>query len=255
MSLRIKCRKDTKIDRIGETKYNNQGCLMKIIKYNNCNNIIIEFQDEYKHKKKCAYRDFQNGEVKNNFYPSVCGIGYIGNSDVSINRKVKTSYKHWRSMLVRCYDEKYKEKKPCYSDCVVCSEWLCFANFEKWFDKNYYNVGKEIMNLDKDILINSNKTYSPETCIFVPLSINDLFVKGSRSEYNKHLGLIGVTYKNNKYFCTVGNIYHPFDNKEDAFLEYKKYKEDRIRNVANKYKSKLPSNIYNILINYKIEGV
>ena len=253
MSLRVKCRADKDLDRIGETRLNNQGCLMKIVEYFNCNKIVIEFQDEYKFRKYCAYRDFQNGEVKNNFYPSVCGIGYIGNTEVSINRKVKTSYAHWRNMLTRCYDEKYKKKKQCYNGCIVCDEWLCYANFEKWFDKNYYIVNNEIMNLDKDILIKNNKTYSPETCVFVPVSINDLFVKGSRGKKNEHLGLIGVTCKNSKYFCTVGNNYSSFDNKEDAFLEYKKYKENRIKDVANEYKNKIPSNIYNILINYKVE--
>ena len=35
------------IDYIGEEKYNYQGCLMKIIEYNNANNLIVEFQDEH----------------------------------------------------------------------------------------------------------------------------------------------------------------------------------------------------------------
>ena len=31
-----------------EEKYNNQGCLMKIVEYNKSNDIIVEFQDEHK---------------------------------------------------------------------------------------------------------------------------------------------------------------------------------------------------------------
>lgn len=253
MEETVRFRKDTRTCRIGETNTNTQGCLMKIIEYKNCGNIVVEFQDKYKTKIKSAYREFQKGIVKNNFYPSVCGVGYLGTSEVSIKRKINKSYAYWRGMLVRCYDEKYKKKKPSYKDCVVCDEWHNYSNFKKWFDENYYTVEEETMTLDKDILINNNKVYSPNTCIFVPLSINDLFSKGNRSERNKHLGIIGVTVKNGKYFCTVGKNHRSFSTKEDAFLEYKKYKENRIMNVANKYKNKIPSNIYNILINYRIE--
>ena len=39
-----------KIDRIGEIKENNFGTKMKIIKYENWRNVIVEFQDEYKAK-------------------------------------------------------------------------------------------------------------------------------------------------------------------------------------------------------------
>lgn len=34
--------------RVGEEKYNNQKYLMKIIEYKNANDIVVEFQDEYK---------------------------------------------------------------------------------------------------------------------------------------------------------------------------------------------------------------
>lgn len=38
--------------RINECNYNKDGDLMKIIKYNNSNDIWIEFQDKYRYKKK-----------------------------------------------------------------------------------------------------------------------------------------------------------------------------------------------------------
>ena len=46
-------RQDSKYnERIGLTKQNKWGDTMKIIEYINANNIIVEFQDEYKEKKK-----------------------------------------------------------------------------------------------------------------------------------------------------------------------------------------------------------
>jgi hypothetical protein len=51
--------------RIGEEAYNNDGCLMKIVEYNNTNDIIVEFQDEYKLRVHTGYNNFLKGKVKN----------------------------------------------------------------------------------------------------------------------------------------------------------------------------------------------
>lgn len=39
-----------KIDRTGEINVSNEGCVMKIVEYNNANDIIVEFQDEHKYR-------------------------------------------------------------------------------------------------------------------------------------------------------------------------------------------------------------
>ena len=80
----------------------------------------------------------------------------------------------------------------------MTDEWLNFQNFAEWYEKNYYEIPGEIMCLDKDILIKRNKTYSPETCVFVSNRINNLFVK---NDYNRGEYPIGVNlYKRtNKY--------------------------------------------------------
>lgn len=38
--------------RLGQENYNNQNCLMKIVEYKNYDNIVVEFQDDYKYKTK-----------------------------------------------------------------------------------------------------------------------------------------------------------------------------------------------------------
>lgn len=50
------------------------------------------------------------------------------------------------------------------SGCSVCEEWLTFSNFKRWMEQQDYE-GKA---LDKDLLVSQNKTYSSETCVFVP---------------------------------------------------------------------------------------
>lgn len=57
--------KRRKTDRVGETGISNDGCLMKIVVYTNANDIIVEFQDEYKYQKRTNYKAFKKGNVKN----------------------------------------------------------------------------------------------------------------------------------------------------------------------------------------------
>ena len=59
-------RKDSKCnERIGLIRQNKWGDTMKIIEYINANNIVVEFQDEYKEKKKSRYSHFVNGDIMN----------------------------------------------------------------------------------------------------------------------------------------------------------------------------------------------
>ena len=67
---------DTK-EHLQEEKYNNQGCLMKIVEYNKLNDIVVEFQDEYKTRVQTIYANFKSGSIKNPYYPSVYGVGII----------------------------------------------------------------------------------------------------------------------------------------------------------------------------------
>lgn len=79
--------------------------------------------------------------------------------------------KFWCRMIRRCYSDNLHKQHPTYSDCSVCEDWLFFSNFAEWFDKHHV----EGWELDKDILVSGNRTYSPETCCFVPHEINVLF--------------------------------------------------------------------------------
>ena len=193
-----------KIGRIGETNISNEGCVMKIIEYNNTNDIIVEFQEVYKYRLHTQYSNFKNGQCKNPFFDSVYGHGYLG-VDVNDNmpktkefkdgKSVRTQeYQKWHDMLKRCFDNKLKGKYPTYKDVICCDKWLCFANFLKDFEvlKQEYSWGEDItLNLDKDILHKGNKIYNLGNCILVPDWINLLFIKNDvkRGEYP-----IGVGY-------------------------------------------------------------
>ena len=57
-----------KIDRTGETSVSNVGCVMKIVAYNNREDIIVEFQDEHKYRVHTSYQNFKKGKCKNPFF-------------------------------------------------------------------------------------------------------------------------------------------------------------------------------------------
>jgi hypothetical protein len=247
-----------KTNRLGEEKLNNQNCLMKIIEYNNTDDIIVEFQDEYKAKVHTNYRNYKKGKVENPYCKSVCGIGITGDK---YQNQIK-EYIIWQSMLYRCYSKKEKFKHPTYQDVTCCKEWLLYENFYEWlhsqenFDKW---LNGDHWNIDKDILRKGNKVYSPETCCLVPHNINTLFIKcnKSRGKYP-----IGVHIHKEKF---VAQYYDPtlkkikylgiYNTPEEAFFAYKKAKESYIKQVAQDERNKgnITERCYQAMMNYEVE--
>lgn len=245
--------------RIGETSINKDGDIIKIIEYIDANHIKVEVQNKYKDKICTNYYSFKNHTVKNSHRKDVCNIGYIGNTSATINGKKKYSYSVWNNMIRRCYDTKEQMKTPTYKGCTVCDEWLCYENFEKWFNENYYEIPNQRMNLDKDILLKGNKIYSPLYCRIVSQEINILFIKS-----NKKRGRlpIGVSVNNKKFKAQISLLINnkkvlkglgTYDTPQEAFKSYKKAKERYIKFVADKYKKYIPLDIYNAMYEYEVE--
>lgn len=239
-----------KKNRIGEIFITNIGATVKIIEYKDANNVKVKCL-ETEEIIKTSYRNLQKGNIKPKYYPSVYGVGFIGDTvTIDENKKQLESYKCWHRMLERCYSEEYQLKEPSYIGVTVCAEWKCYSNFKVWYDDNYYKIKDVRMELDKDILVKGNKIYSPETCIFVPQKINSLFVK---NDINRGVLPIGVNYQNG-YKAKLGDKHLGyFDTPEEAFNSYKEFKENYIKEVAEDYKPYIPNKLYNALINYKVE--
>ena len=254
-----------KVDRVGEENYNKFGSKIIIIEYRKWNDIDVYFPEYDWTSKNRNYGDFKNGEIRCPYEKRYYGVGYLGEGKykVSENGEATRCYKTWYHMLARCYSEKYKKKKPTYEDCKVCEELLNFQNFAKWDNESYYEIEGETMCLDKDILIKGDKIYNPETCIYVPNTINILFTKSDkiRGEYP-----IGVCYdKQTGKFIAQCSVYD-FENKnkkrkylgsynspEEAFKVYKQEKEKYIKEVADYYKDKIPTKLYQAMYNYEVE--
>lgn len=114
----------------------------------------------------------QDGWNPYKYRRSMCGIGYHGCNDADSE---SISFKKWKNMMQRCYDKNvHKKYKPEYKDKTICEEWLNYANFRIWFDEHYV-PGKWQIDLDKDLLVQGNKEYSPETCVFLEHYQNTMF--------------------------------------------------------------------------------
>ena len=252
-------------ERIGETSRNKKelgNYEMKIIEYNKYNDIIVEFQDKYKARVHTDYRAFKNGGVKNPYHPSVYNIGYIGigKYKTKINGKILKVYDEWKGMLRRCYSEEYHKKEPTYISCEVCKEWLCFQNYAKWREDNYYECNNEGMQLDKDILVKGNKIYSPETCIFVPQRINQLFNKSKKNkESNLPIGVFNNPNGSGVGYCACCRTLDSYEylglynTVEEAFEVYKQFKEKYIKQVADEYYRLIPRELWKAMWEYQID--
>ena len=96
-------------------------------------------------------------------------------------------YQTWTNMLKRCYFAKLQERYPTYRGCTISEDWLVFSKFKAWMEKQEWE-GKD---LDKDILIEGNKVYSAETCVFVTRMVNTFIIDrgAARGEWK-----IGVSW-------------------------------------------------------------
>ena len=246
-----------------EEKHNNQNCLMKIIEYSSYNNIIVEFQDEYRFRVNTNYGNFKLGCVRNPYHPTIYNIGVTGyKHPTKVNGKQPKEYRTWVQMLQRCYDNKLKEKQPTYKDVVCCDEWLNYENFYEWLESQD-NFGKWLNGyrwaLDKDILIKGNKLYSPETCCLVPQNVNCLLLKRDASRGDLPLGVkqIGSKFEANcgNPFTGKCELLGRYDTIEEAFYAYKIHREGYIKQIAKtEYNiGNITKRCYEALMNYNVE--
>ena len=247
-------KKDGRLNEIG---FNNNGERMTIVRYGGKNDIDIQFDGGtiVEHRE---YGHFKKGQIKNPMTPSVFGVGFMGIGDYKScdeNGKNTKCYEVWKSMLMRCYDSKYYEKRPTYKGCRVCENWWNFQVFAEWYYSHFYEIEGQIMNLDKDILKKGNKVYSPDTCLFVPQCINKLFIKSDKVRGDLP---IGVCKYGNKYVACLSKDNKKmhlgyFDTPKEAFLAYKRAKEQYIKELAEEYKDKIDPRTYEAMINYEVE--
>lgn len=250
-------------DIIGLSRKNNDGELMTIIdKYSKGTPLVtVKFQETGWERKDVNFRNFKIGSVKDLYYPVVYGVGYVGETKTKEKGKHYTSYICWRSMLSRCYNPKDKSYRWYGAvGCRVCNEWLCYKNFKQWYDKNFYTIGDETVNLEKDLLFKNNNIYSPESCIFSPQKINKAIINAKINRGDLPIGVYRNHHNSHKKYAVqicygdgISKQLGGFETIEEAFNKYKTEKEKYLKELAEEYKKYIPQKLYNALYSYKIE--
>lgn len=158
---------------VGDLYTANCGTQCKVVQRLSGSQVVIEWQDEFKHRQIARPERVMSGKVYNPYFKANCGVGYAGFGKY-LPARDKEEYSIWSGMLERCYDSEYHIDKPTYADCTVCEEWHNFQNFAEWCQtqKGFKLQGYQ---LDKDLLVYGNRKYSPEACCFIPSYVNSLF--------------------------------------------------------------------------------
>ena len=189
--------------KVGDRFESNNFGWFEVVEYNSYNNITVEFI-ETGYVTNIGGVSIRRGSVKDRLYPSVHGVGFIGEGKYkpSIDRKHTKAYACWESMLRRCYSKKFQEKRLTYKGCSVCEEWHNFQVFAEYYKGNY----KEGSQLDKDLLLKGNKVYSQDTCVFVPSNINTFIIKCEARSGKCKVGVcLRVGRKSKPYMSKINN--------------------------------------------------
>tara|TARA_R110000851_G_C12963621_1_gene554541 strand:+ start:410 stop:985 length:576 start_codon:yes stop_codon:yes gene_type:complete len=162
-------------------------------------------------------------------------------SKTSLNKYKCPFYERWSCMIKRCYSAKYQEKQPSYIGCSVVDSWLTFSNFRLWMLSQDWNE----KHLDKDILTQGNKIYSPESCLFVTREINILLTEAKANIGTYPTG-VSFNANNNKFTSQISikgkrKSLGYFLTQKQAFDTYKEAKYRHIKDVALKQAEPLRS--------------
>lgn len=219
-------------DKVGEQHVTNEGYKVKIVAPGTKRNyVVIEFEKPQLYRAEVQYSTVKLGTIRNVYKKTAFGIGFIGEGKYST--KIK-AYTVWRNIMMRCYDETNKNYKAYGgSGIIVCKEWHNYQNFAEWYEKNKI----EDWEVDKDLLSEETKTYSPENCCFLPIEMNR---KIKDNKIKNKTGCIGVAKEKNKWRADVTNIYlGAYNTKEEAELAYLEGKRLIIWELSKKYSEKI----------------
>jgi len=225
----------------------------------------VKFNDEFGYEVVAENTTIRKGNLKNPYHRKLFGKGYFGVGPYKSKLGPATKgypntkeYMAWINMLSRCYYDKYIFRttgNKVYDDAEVCDDWLNFQTFAEWFTEKYiYTQLKERdikVALDKDILGEGSKLYSPETCALVPVEINSVLIGCSKVMTGEHR-IKYNSLKNGNYSITFSNfgklIYvSGLKSKEECFNQYIIQKKLVLIELANKYKHVIEENVFNKL--------
>lgn len=256
----------TKYFSVGDIRVNNSGDEFLIVEYINSRNVVIEWP--------CGQRDTVTaanvnvGGVAYYNRVSVRGVGYLGYGRfVYGNRNLKEGeeyipkhlHRHWRHLIERTHGDVPDR----YEDATLDEGWYNLQAFLEWSTKQIGFSGIEdggrYWCIDKDILVEGNKRYSGDTCVFVPNEVNVFF---SKKEIG-NTGHLGVNYIKPKtegskegyiarcHYNGERQYLGYFDTPQEAYCAYKVAKIKAAKELAIKWEGKVDDRVIEALLNFE----
>ena len=239
---------------VGDVFITNEGFKATVVNYVNKNNVSVVFDDNTGFVGVFRSVNLRSGSVRNPFNRSAKGVGFLGAGPhkTKEGKKFTAAYQTWSDMLKRCYCTKMQIKNPAYIGCSVDERWHNFQTFADWFEINSVKG----WCIDKDIINQGNKVYSPESCVFVPAAINNLVLDSRKA---RGALPIGVSKNNDKYQAQVkvsGKLTSigTYKTIEEASAEYVKAKLRNVERVIEMYPD-VDSRVKKALIERDYSGV
>jgi len=178
------------------------------------------------------------------------------------NYKTK-EYSYFHKMSVRCNNEKTQQHRPNYLEVVLDNRFKSYNYFVEWA-RHQVGFNEEGWSLDKDIgchlLDKGKKIYSPETCMFIPATLNSFltFRKGAKnvtgyagvswqSTYTKSGGkfIVSCAELNGKN-KTLGRT----DTAEEGYQLYRAHKIKLAKILADTYRGQVDERAIYYLDNF-----
>ena len=188
--------------RTGTLHKMNQGGTLIVKEYVHSTKVIVQFV-RTGFTTHAESGNIRKGEVKDLLQPIIYGVGFVGTGHYSYV-KDKKPHQTWRNMLRRCHCEKTHLERPTYVDCSTVKEWHNFQTFCEWYYVNHPKDGGEY-HLDKDMIVEGNKVYGPDTCSFVSPTDNAVEANAKYYTFVSPEGDVVEVY-NLSEFCREKNL-------------------------------------------------
>lgn len=214
---------------------------------------------------------YVNDEEYNMLFKNVIDISKLNREQEYFNyntAKGNPAYSIWNGIYMRCYGNRFSYNvNRCYDGSFMCDLWRDDPDsFAEWYSEKYYECNGERMMVDKDLLCRGNKEYAPDKCCLLPETLNSALASATkRRNFSKFKQTndypVGVSYdkSKNKYYARIMPFGHDrmeklhyWDTPEEAFQEYKLFKESELRILAVRYRSMIPDYIFDALIKYEV---
>lgn len=188
---------------------------------------------------------WEPSHMKKSFF----GIGYLGCGDADVRGEI---YIKWANMMQRCYSEVTHRLKPYYKDCRGCEEWQNFSNFREWYRENIIEGRK--FDLDKDILVQGNNVYGPNTCSLVTHYANTIFQRRG-IETNIVQNSVSGKFDASVYILGKTKQIGSFDSRDEAEKMLLLYRKELINKFARRNRNKVPYKVYEAMMKWDTEVV